>query len=191
MKVFLKLKHWQLFVITVGILLVLFLYNGISRWIDEENRFVLDAVVRFVTIIPFLIYFLWIWSVGTLLNKGIQKKLAIRTVYFSISVAVSYFIFFFLLVFNLFDWDGVKEQVEDDIWAYILMGVPLLIAFFAWLFALNFLAKSLVRAERETHVTSSEYYGEYIMALFFPIGIWILQPRINKIYYRMEKTEHL
>ena len=67
-------------------------------------------------------------------------------------------------------------QVESSMLAYVMMALPLAIGIFAWLFALNFVAKTLVRSERELHVYPADYFGEYIMVLFFPIGIWIIQP---------------
>lgn len=188
MKIFLKIKHWQLFLITVGIPLILFMYAGASLVLREEERFVGDAVARFLMAIPFLCYFLWIWSVGKRLNENIDHKLATPLSNFSISVAVSYFFFFFLLVFNSIYWEHEQEPQQNKVWVYILGGIILLIAITAWLYALNFLARTLVRAERESHITPSEYYGEFVMALVFPVGIWILQPRINALYRNMVQT---
>ncbi|HSI74870.1 MAG TPA: hypothetical protein VK957_03200 [Lunatimonas sp.] len=186
MKIFLKLKHWQLFLLTFGILFFLFAYSGIAFRAEEEDRFISDAIVRFITIIPFLAYFLWLWSVGTLLNKHIRKELKTKSSYFYISVVISYFIFFFLLVFNLLEWTEMKEDADNLTLKYILMFIPLFIGIFAWLYALNFVSKTLVRAEREAHVKSADYFGEYVMVLLFPIGIWIIQPRLNRIIEEIE-----
>jgi glucan phosphoethanolaminetransferase (alkaline phosphatase superfamily) len=187
MKIFLKLKHWQLFLLTVGILIIIFTYAGVSYRADEEDEFVFDAIARFITIIPFLVYFLWLWSVGTILNDSNKVHLKIRPAYFYVSVAVSYFIFFFFTVFNMLEWGQVKDDTDNMFATYVLMAIPLILGIFAWLFALNFVAKTLVRAERELHVNPADYFGEYIMILFFPIGIWIIQPRINDLLQRSGK----
>jgi glucan phosphoethanolaminetransferase (alkaline phosphatase superfamily) len=187
MKIFLKLKHWHLFLLTVGILIIIFTYSGVSYRADEEDEFVFDAIARFITIIPFLVYFLWLWSVGTILNDNNKVHLKIRPAYFYVSVAVSYFIFFFFTVFNMLEWGQMKDDTDNMFATYVLMAIPLILGIFAWLFALNFVAKTLVRAERELHVNPADYFGEYIMILLFPIGIWIIQPRINDLLLRSGK----
>lgn len=186
MKAFLKLKHWQLFLLTFGMLFILFAYSGIPFRAEEEDRFVSDAIVRFITIIPFRAYFLWLWSVGAIFNKHIRKDLKTQSSYFYIIVAVSYFIFYFLLVFNLLEWTEMKEDTDDYTLKYILMFITLFISIFAWLYALNYVAKTLVKAERESLVKSPDYFGEYIMALLFPIGIWLIQARLNRIIREIE-----
>jgi glucan phosphoethanolaminetransferase (alkaline phosphatase superfamily) len=187
MGIFLKLKHWHLFLLTVGILIIIFTYSRVSYRADEEDEFVFDAIARFITIIPFLVYFLWLWSVGTILNDNNKVHLKIRPAYFYVSVAVSYFIFFFFTVFNMLEWGQMKDDTDNMFATYVLMAIPLILGIFAWLFALNFVAKTLVRAERELHVNPADYFGEYIMILLFPIGIWIIQPRINDLLLRSGK----
>nr|MBI1230315.1 hypothetical protein [Cytophagales bacterium] len=189
MKLLLKLKHWQLFLLTVGVSMIIAIYPAISMLANEEDRFVYNAVVRYITILPFLIYFLWIWSVGTLLNEYITDELKISSTNFFISVGVAFFILFFLFVFNVLNWDDILGHADSTFWAYLGSVMVLFVGIFAWLFSLNFVAKTLVRSERELHVNPADYYGEYIMILFFPIGIWIIQPRINRIMHRVEKTE--
>jgi len=111
-----------------------------------------------------------------LLNEYIKEELKTPTSLFFVSVGIAYFIFFFLSAFNAYTWEQIMGQVESSMLAYVMMALPLAIGIFAWLFALNFVAKTLVRSERELHVYPADYFGEYIMVLFFPIGIWIIQP---------------
>jgi hypothetical protein len=187
MEVFLKIRHWQLFLLIVGIPLIISLYAGASLTLREEERFVGDAVARLIMTIPFLCYFLWLWSVGKLLNQHLHHQLATPSSNFSISVAVSYFSFFFLLVFNSIYWEHEQEPPQNTVWVYILGSIISLLAITSWFYALNYLAKTLVRAEKESHIKPSEYYGEFVMALIFPVGVWILQPRINTLYRNMVK----
>jgi len=72
-------------------------------------------------------------------------------------------------------------MVENTV-TYIAFGIVVFLAIATLLLALSYVAKTLVRAERNANVNSSDFYGEFVMMLFFPIGIWLLQPRINEIH---------
>lgn len=54
-------------------------------------------------------------------------------------------------------------------------------AMFCIFYSLYFVAKTLKTAELQREVTFSDFVGEFFLAWFFPIGVWILQPRINKM----------
>ena len=43
-------------------------------------------------------------------------------------------------------------------------------------------AKALKTVEWQKPVTFSDFAGEFFLIWFFPIGIWIIQPRINKLF---------
>ena len=53
----------------------------------------------------------------------------------------------------------------------------MLTSFYAMIFA----AKNLKSVELEREAKISEYLGDFFLVWFFPIGIWILQPRIHKL----------
>ena len=44
-----------------------------------------------------------------------------------------------------------------------------------------FAAKTIKCVELKRNVTFSDIAGEFFLIWFFPIGVWILQPRINKL----------
>lgn len=186
MSIFLKLKHWQLFLLTIGVLLLVSLYSGFSVKLEEENRSVSDAVAKFLTIVPFLTYYLWIWSIGAWLNRHMDSKVATKTVYFSTSIVVSCFLFFFLSIFNMVYWD-LSSGPQEDFWFFFLLALILFVTISALLYGLSFVAKAIVRAERESRISSSDFFGEFVMVLMFPIGVWILQPRINTLFDKLKE----
>jgi len=53
---------------------------------------------------------------------------------------------------------------------------------FCIFYSLYFIAKELKSVELQKPVTFSDFAGEFFLLWFFPIGIWIIQPRINKIF---------
>lgn len=61
--------------------------------------------------------------------------------------------------------------------------VPLhLFSMFCIFYCLYFNAKALKTVEWQNTVTFSDFAGEFFLIWFFPIGVWIIQPRINKLF---------
>lgn len=60
--------------------------------------------------------------------------------------------------------------------------VPMhLYTFFSFFYAIRFAAKAIASIENSKNVDIA-YYGTYMAGLFFfPIGIWWIQPKINRI----------
>ena len=187
METFLRLKHWQIFLIIIGIPILIEILDSIIVVSDVGELFTFRAILRFLLIIPFLTFYFWLYSVGYLLNKKIETELETKSRYFALSVWTSAFSAFFLTIYVFFMWDDWERYMIDNTATYVLFGIIVFLAISTLFLALSYVAKTLVRAERRAHVNSSEFYGEFIMMLFFPIGIWILQPRINAL---QEKTDH-
>lgn len=53
---------------------------------------------------------------------------------------------------------------------------------FAFFYEFYFISKALVSVEKQRMSSLSEYFKEFLMIVFLPIGIWFLQPRIQKIF---------
>ena len=54
--------------------------------------------------------------------------------------------------------------------------------FLSMLFNLHFVSKSLALAEMQRPLSFYDYAGPFFLLWFFPIGIWFIQPRINRLY---------
>ncbi|MFC4870783.1 hypothetical protein [Negadavirga shengliensis] len=179
MNIFLKLKHWHLFLLLIGIPFFVSLIFAISPFLDAKARSALDLAANLIMIIPFVSYFLWIWSSGSWLSQKDNDRPVTGPYRFTLSVATSFIMFSLLLVYNFIYWENEETPAS---WAYLAVGLVMFVALFTWLYALTYLAKTLVRTERKSAVRSADYFSEFIMAVFLPIGIWFLQPRINRVY---------
>lgn len=62
-----------------------------------------------------------------------------------------------------------------------LAALPGFYVFYALLYYTAFPVRLLNTIEKEREVTFSDYILDSFLVIFFPIGIWILQPRINRI----------
>ena len=43
-------------------------------------------------------------------------------------------------------------------------------------------AKSVKTVEMRKEVTFNDFAGEFFLIWFYPIGVWILQPKVNKLW---------
>jgi hypothetical protein len=64
----------------------------------------------------------------------------------------------------------------------ILVIVPLhLFSLFAIFYSMYFAAKTVKSVELQREVIFSDFIAEFFLIWFFPIGVWILQPKLNKL----------
>ena len=56
-----------------------------------------------------------------------------------------------------------------------------LFAMFCIFYSLYFVAKTFKTVELQRTVTFSDFAGEFFLLWFYPIGIWIIQPKINRM----------
>ena len=66
-------------------------------------------------------------------------------------------------------------------------SLPMFYVFYAFLYYLSFPGRSLRTIENKRLPDFGEYIGDFFLVLFLPIGIWFLQPRINRIADEQEK----
>lgn len=105
-------------------------------------------------------YIAWAWTVGIALSKSIPADFRIKTVFFN--AGASYFILCALILIDPF--------------SMIIMGTP------AYLYMQYFVSRNLEQAERQKPVGFVDYAGSFFLLYTFPIGLWIIQPRINRLF---------
>jgi hypothetical protein len=194
---FLKAKHWQIFLLTFGIpiiLQVVFMGVMISKLSSSEVPEVpdKDSIVKFFTIIPiimslFMAVFLgWFWSVSTGLQdklpKDVTMKLAQFKVFFFIPVIYIFSIFIVVALFlkGILDADMFRNTINMGIFISILLLFHLF-SMFCMFHTLYFTAKTFKTVDLQKETRFEDFVGEFFLIWFFPIGIWILQPKINEI----------
>ncbi len=166
--VLLRAKHWQLFLLTTG---AYFLTTPLVVYcqVHKIHPFIpIFAIVESVMLLNFLIPFLWMLSV-------IQKTDTPNRCLLRISALLVAALL--LLVLSL---PFIRFPVQ---YAFI----PALAGFAAWLYLARCTAKGIQQSELQRPVPAGEYVGDLVLALFFPIGIWMLQPRVNQIANTLRK----
>jgi hypothetical protein len=177
MKRFLRLKHWQVFFVSWGLLTAFFACLFTQP----------DIIVYYLPlwILIFLIgttnSFIWVWvavaEVIQTIALGMRPKDNLFRICFWIPVTyVSYLVGF--LLFNLFVHKTESFNIELEL---KLLGGFGLLSVMCILYGLMFAAKVIKSAELQRNLKFHEYLPEFVLLILAPIGLWVIQPRLNKL----------
>lgn len=65
-----------------------------------------------------------------------------------------------------------------------IAALPGFYLFYALLYCMSFPARILKSIEKGKRADFGEYISDFFLVVFLPIGIWFLQPRVNKVTQR-------
>jgi len=178
---FLTLKHWQLFGLLMGLPLI---FQVVAMGSIMTSRSPTMFFVAFPIMMIFFIglLFSWFYALGTNLHKKLPATVTMNLTRYKIFlfIPVAYMLFLSMFMFGMFSNISSGGQPNLAIFAGF---VPLhLFSMFCIYYCLYFNAKALKTVESQKPVTFSDFAGEFFLIWFFPIGIWIIQPRINKLF---------
>jgi hypothetical protein len=166
----LTLKHWQLFGLMIGVMII-------SSFFDIATSQIAWAISMLLFV---SIYFGWFWTMGMNLYPKLPPNTNLNLSRFKLFMLIPVvYIAIISLIFG-----GISIGTHgDSTGGYAVIIVPIhLFSMFCIFWCLAFVAKSLKAVELQRPVTFNDYAGEFFLIWFFPIGIWIIQPRINKIF---------
>lgn len=184
MRFFVTIKHWQLFTIVVGPSVVfnfVFMASIISS--PGSNTFYAFPVMM----IAFLgTFFAWMYTLGVSLHSRLPAGVGVSLFRFKLFMAIPALYMVGILGFMALTLSGgLVGTVQEPTAVIIAMAIimPLhLFSMFCMFHTLYFCTKCLKAVELQRDVEFSDYAGEFMLLWFFPIGIWIIQPRINKLF---------
>jgi hypothetical protein len=176
-----RLKAWQVFVALVAPMLSVQFYiirampvpqPGQPPDMVEMARLLTPMMV--VSALMFALFFSWLVSVGWVANSRIDTSIRppmrwyfAAAVYAPAYVAIAGFFFS-----RLFEGEAGLPGI------ILVMHVAAMAAIF---YVMGFSAKNLIMAERRARVSFFDYSGPFFLMWFFPIGIWFVQPRVNRL----------
>ncbi len=176
----LRAKHWQLFFLVVGISFIaqLGMMSSIIFNIHDDNSVPIASngkmlLLNLIMGIPMGILFLWFWSIAIRLQNSISENIKMKVDKFKIFffIPLIYILVFLFIV-------GTARIISS----LLIIIVPLhLFSMFCIFYTVYFTAKTIKTAEQQREVSFGDFAGEFLLLWFFPIGIWIIQPKINKI----------
>ena len=182
-KLFLRAKHWQLFILMVG-LPFLFQIITIIYVIMTDNPLFAFSTFPIFMLLYIGIFFGWFWSIGVGLHKFLPENHNLNLKKFKIFFLIP-FAYIILLMFSMMylGFFSVFPPPDDMIGISLILIVPFhLFSIFCMFYMLYFCAKTIKSIELNREVDFSDYAGEFFLIWFYIVGIWVLQPKINRIY---------
>lgn len=177
MRVFLNLKHWQLVGLFAGIPFLIF-YNFASK------PFISIPILGTVAILMFA----WLWSIPSVLDPLIPADQKLRYPLFKLA--------FFLITFFSFIWviySGLSFEYREEMafqipeWLRILIFYFLIFFNVLYLWCIAYVARTIRTAELGRKAKYGEVIGLFFLIWFFLIGIWHVQPRLNRLVCKIEE----
>ena len=136
-----------------------------------------------IVILFIFVLFGWFYAMGINLNKKIPDTVKMNLKKFKLFMflpIVYMFIFYIFVHFVLLR--SVSNGIHPNPIIYIII-IPLhLFSMFCLFYCIYFNAKSIKSVELQRPVTFSDYIIDFFLLWFFPIGVWFIQPKINKIF---------
>jgi hypothetical protein len=177
MKFFLKLKHWQLFTLVWGVPLGLSIFSNIKG----------DLSIMLMTF-PFMMLFFifglfgWVWAIATGLHDKVRPEVKLNVTRFKIIFLIPIVYMLLLLIWMTTSamTDSGEQTDPPGIFVALFIMVHLL-SMVCIIMGLRFAAKTMRSVELHRNAKFGDYIGEFFLIWFSIVGIWILQPRLNKL----------
>jgi len=166
MKLFIKIKHWHFF-----------LFPCLLPY------FLTDSRLSFLIVATILLAFFstWICSIGIfgqkkLLASGLKNN---NTIYLKIACFLMPILW---LIVSTYPFE-LLDAFLPNIISRILQILPVLGFFICWIYSIYFVSKTIKTIEMKT-VPKFKNYILIIsgMIVIWPVGIWFIQPKVNKIH---------
>ena len=180
---FLKAKHWQIF---IAIFIIPYSLQFLAMTITNNDQDKIMDFTPFIIVVFFLGLFGWLWSIAIGLKEKIPTGIKMKTKKFKIFLLIP--LIYMPVAFKLFDllFDSVEKSNGEV--NGLMMGIffaiifPLhILSIFGFLYSFYYVAKTYKTVELQREVSFSDFAGDFFLLLFFPIGVWIIQPNINKM----------
>jgi len=181
---FLKARHWQLFLFLFGIPAIFQIVMMSTIFVDVAHdgtppvsTFNFMGILAVVMIFFMAIYFAWFWSIAIGLGSKIPESVVMKTRTFKVFffIPIVYILFFLIVVTT------TMSEAEPSPLTFILI-VPLhLFCMFCIFHNLYFVAKVIKTVELQREALFGDFVGEFFLMWFYPIGVWIIQPKINRM----------
>jgi len=173
---FLRAKHWQVFALVWGAYFIA--QMAIVASLPEgpiEKPLKVGLLLEAVMLPSVACLMGWLWSMGSFLFSISEPSLKLNIHVFRF--AVIFPTLYLLTALPFFLSTSTPEAI------ILPLHLP---ALFCLIYVFYFDSRSLVTAEKGEGATSNDYVLPMLLLFFSPIGVWLIQPRINLLYTRSD-----
>jgi hypothetical protein len=172
---FLRAKHWQIFLVLFGGMSVgqVAMIGSMATTAGAPEGIVrINPLIAVITGLLMSSFLGWFWSMGSFLSSIVQPALKLKMGFFRFAL---FYAAIYLPVFMVL-FQSLNPTVSAVIMPFHFF------AMYCIFYLLYFVSKSLVLVETGKAASFYDYAGPFFLIWFFPIGVWIIQPRINRLY---------
>jgi hypothetical protein len=187
---YLKAKHWQIFLLIIifPIILKLILTYQISVNIGVEENKSIESILTMMVLLPFLgiiflfAFFGWFWSISVGLHNKIPQGVELDIERFKILFFVPIVYILIIIIKYATGWlnGGFDNQYARIVYAVIFVLLHLF-SMFCIFYIMYFSAKTIKTVELQRKVEIGDYFSDLFLFGIYIIGIWFIQPRLNKL----------
>jgi len=147
----------------------------------EIAVFSVFLVMPVVMLLVMGVLFGWWWAAGTSLHQKLPEGVSMQLGRFKFFLLFPVFYITCFLLLLALAFSSFITIIDNIIFPLLLFPLHLF-AMFCLFYCIYFIAKALKSIELGREAIVSEYLGEFLMLWFYPIGIWIIQPKLNALF---------
>ena len=195
---FLKAKHWQLFIVLFALPVILhivimgIMLSNIVITKTPEPTFMFSYFNFFIVIMIIYLFGLmgWFWSIAIGLQEKLPPHFKMKVKQFKFFFFVPLFYISSVLIgvsFSISNSESFTDAITPNVLGIIVAIIfplhlfSMFCMFYIMFYIMFFAAKTLKSAELSKEAEFGEYIVELLLLWFYPVGIWIIQPKINKL----------
>lgn len=189
MKILLRLRHWQLFILLFLVpYLIAYLISPSATEDSVRSDMLWVLVLKWILILLFSLS--WLYSAVVTLHRQLPEHTKMPLLTFKINFFIYTIVFVGILSIMLFvDFQGRGGSMNLSV--AILLFFLCLPFFFSLIYTLLFFARLLKTVELQRPVSFGEYALNFILLFYMPVGVWFIQPQLNRLCFREEEDTEL
>lgn len=124
----------------------------------------------------------WIWVIGTSTNQKVNQEIRKQSRLFKTGLiyTLTFVIIYLLYLIPKFQVAGIISSINST--EYLLSSLCSFVAVLYMPYAIYFIAKNIVMAEKQKEVKFKDFADVFYSFLFLPSGIWVAQSRVRKLF---------
>ena len=172
--IMLHAKHWQIFLCLAAPPLIMevlglgMMSTSVSSW---HNLTLRDCfLIGFWVLIP-ICFLAWLMAIGLSLQSIGTRELRMKSKLFTSSALLAAISLFMYVPNEVVKVSPFRPIVAPLAFVYAICVI----------YMIHFVSKSVAEAERGKRVSFEQYVGLFFLLCLFPVGIWVIQPKINRL----------
>ena len=198
----LNASHWKLFVLTTGlpfislIIFIIYILPQDQHHQQPETTLLVNLIYIIISLIGVATQLYWYWAVVIALRPylHLNTKLRLKPFYYCFFTPILLFGFYsiqeFLITTQIQQLSSTETQPNLPTIQSFIMLIGHLITVFCLIYTWRFTAKMLQSVELQREAVYAEYSSDFFLIWFFPLGVWSIQPRINRIVQGNQHTDN-